>query len=232
MSFASRFDASMSASAAASAPGGGASSSSPSSSLWGWLGGSGAAPSAPSGADLEEGVPLTGGGLSQASAAAAASITGLCGSLSYAERVRYFIVLALTGSFFIFLALFVFLPMVVLFPSKFALCFTLGSLCFMGSFAFLNGPTAYLQSICTRDRLPFTLSYLGSIAVTLWACLGGQGYIIIVAAASCQIAALLWYASSYVPGGRAGMSLFTSMCFSTVKSAAAPCLRAVRLLPQ
>ena len=55
---------------------------------------------------------------------------------------------------------------VMVFPSKFALSFTMGSVTFMGSFAVAQGPSRYLRSLCARERLPFTLAYLASMAGT------------------------------------------------------------------
>jgi ABC-type amino acid transport system permease subunit len=59
--------------------------------------------------------------------------------LSYSQRFKGFVVTLLLSVAFFLLAFFVGLPVVVIRPHKFALCFTLGSLCFMGSFAMLRG---------------------------------------------------------------------------------------------
>lgn len=63
------------------------------------------------------------------------------------------------------LAIFVFLPMVVLFPAKFVLCFTVGSVAIVVAFAMLNGPKEFLQAQISRDRLLNTSLYLGSICM-------------------------------------------------------------------
>jgi ABC-type amino acid transport system permease subunit len=59
--------------------------------------------------------------------------------LSYSQRFKGFVVTLLLSVAFFLLAFFVGLPVVVIRPHKFALCFTLGSLCFMASFAMLRG---------------------------------------------------------------------------------------------
>jgi ABC-type amino acid transport system permease subunit len=59
--------------------------------------------------------------------------------LSYATRFKGFVVTLLLSLAFFLLAFFVGLPALLLRPHKFALCFTLGSLCFMASFALLRG---------------------------------------------------------------------------------------------
>lgn len=51
---------------------------------------------------------------------------------------------------------------------KFALLFTLGSCFILSSFFFLNGPANQLASLLKREKMPFTLGYLGSLAATLY----------------------------------------------------------------
>ena len=66
---------------------------------------------------------------------------------------------------------------------KFALCFTFGSLTFMASFAMIKGPAAHLQSMLTKERLPFTLVYVTSMIATLYCTFnfgGVSGYFIVL----------------------------------------------------
>jgi hypothetical protein len=44
-------------------------------------------------------------------------------------------------------------------PSKFALSFTLGSMCCMGAFAMLKGPAAYISGLMQPNRLLLTSAY-------------------------------------------------------------------------
>lgn len=79
------------------------------------------------------------------------------------QRIQVFLLL-LIGSLVMFsLAIFVFLPMVLLVPTKFALSFTLGSLMFMTAFAILNGPRSTLRQLIARDRIVFSTLYTLSI---------------------------------------------------------------------
>eukprot|EP00742_Colponemidia_sp_Colp-10_P002513 GILJ01002685.1.p1 GENE.GILJ01002685.1~~GILJ01002685.1.p1 ORF type:complete len:280 (+),score=34.08 GILJ01002685.1:62-841(+) len=126
------------------------------------------------------------------------------------QRLKVFVALLVIGLICFFLA-FSFLPLVVLRPSKFALLFTIGSLCFMGSFAFLRGPLEHAKYLFSMERLPFTLTYFGSMLLTLYASLIAQSYIMVVVFAVCQIFALLWYSCSYFPGGTRGMQFITKM---------------------
>lgn len=127
----------------------------------------------------------------------------------------------LLGAFVLFTAaLFVFLPMVLLFPAKFAAAFSCGSLLAMAAMALFRGPRTTLLGLLERERIAFTAAYLGSLALTLYASLAGQSYFLVVFAVAVQVAALLYYASSFVPGGTTGMNFVTRMALAGAFSGA------------
>ena len=146
--------------------------------------------------------------------------------MSYGDRFKGFAMLLLASGSFFFLAFF-FLPTAVLFPGKFALSFTLGSMLFIASFAFLRGPRAHLTSMISRERLPFSLAYITSLCLTIYSCIVAKSYIMTLCSAIFQIAALMWYGASFLPGGRYGMKIFTMMFLRTVKNMAGPCWTAL-----
>jgi hypothetical protein len=49
---------------------------------------------------------------------------------------------------------------------------SLGSLLFLVSWAFMMGPWTYIQHLTSTPRLPFTVAYFGSIGLTLYFSLG------------------------------------------------------------
>merc|ERR1712137_348540 len=61
----------------------------------------------------------------------------------------YFIVFLVLGCLMLTLA-FCFLPMIVLAPQKFALLFTLGSLCILSSFSILRGHKEFFKYLFSR----------------------------------------------------------------------------------
>mmetsp|Transcript_27304 Transcript_27304/g.63556 ORF Transcript_27304/g.63556 Transcript_27304/m.63556 type:complete len:257 (+) Transcript_27304:76-846(+) len=132
------------------------------------------------------------------------------------ERWMTFFGGALLGCFLMSLAFF-FLPMVVLFPAKFALLFTLGSLCFLGSFSALRGHAAFARHLFSRSRLPFTLTYGLSMAGTLWASLIYRSYLLTIAFSAVQVSALVWFFLSYIPGGRRALGFVTGMAWRICK---------------
>ena len=167
------------------------------------------------------------GGSGDAAAAAEAAAEAKAqeaATLSYGDRFKGFAVL-LSSSGCFFMIAFMFLPTVVLFPGKFALAFTVASLLFMGSFAFLRGPAKHFRSMLAPDRLPFSLTYVGSLLLTIYSCMAAKGYIMTVSSVIFQIASLMWYASSFLPGGKYGMRIFTRMFCKTLRAMAGPCLQ-------
>ncbi|KAF8974979.1 protein transport protein sft2 [Entomortierella lignicola] len=91
------------------------------------------------------------------------------------------------------------LPLFVISPSKFATSFTLGSILMMTSFALLRGPMAHIKALITRERLPFTVAYLGSMVFTLYASLIANSFILTIIGTIIEILALIYYFTSYSP---------------------------------
>jgi hypothetical protein len=79
------------------------------------------------------------------------------------QRFQGFVALLLAAASLMALAIFVFLPMMLFAPSKFALSFTLGSLMFLGAFMLLRGPKTVGRQLMAPDRLVFTSAYVASV---------------------------------------------------------------------
>jgi len=60
--------------------------------------------------------------------------------MGYAQRFKFFVMLLILSVVFFLLGFLVGLPALALRPQKFAISFTMGSVCFMLSFALLVGP--------------------------------------------------------------------------------------------
>ena len=142
-----------------------------------------------------------------------------CG-MTLAQRLQAGTLLLLGAGFLFMLSLFIFLPMVLLFPAKFAAAFSTASLLFMLALALIRGPRTTLLGFLDRERAAFTAAYLGSLALSLWASLSGQGYFLVVLAVAVQIAALLWYASTFIPGGQTGMGFLSRMVLQSAANGA------------
>ncbi|KAL2944997.1 Protein transport protein SFT2 [Bienertia sinuspersici] len=132
------------------------------------------------------------------------------------KALMYFGLLLAAGVFFVFIAFTMFLPVMVLMPQKFAICFTLGCGFIVGSFFALRGPSNQLAHMSTKERLPFSLAILGCMFGTIYVSMVLHSYILSVLFSVLQVFALTYYAISYFPGGSAGMKFLTSAVTSSV----------------
>ncbi|KAK5844904.1 Protein transport SFT2 [Gossypium arboreum] len=128
----------------------------------------------------------------------------------------YFGLFLAAGVFFVFIAFTMFLPVMVLLPQKFAICFTLGCGFIIGSFFALRGPKNQLAHMSSKERLPFTLGFIGSMVGTMYVSMVLHSYILSVLFSVVQVLALAYYAVSYFPGGSAGLKFLTSALTSSV----------------
>ncbi|KAH9312798.1 hypothetical protein KI387_027833, partial [Taxus chinensis] len=96
------------------------------------------------------------------------------------KSIMYFGLLLATGIFFIFIAFTMFLPIMVVMPQKFAICFTLGCIFIIGSFFALKGPINQFAHMTSKERLPFTLGFIGSMAATIYVSMVLHSYIMSV----------------------------------------------------
>ena len=108
----------------------------------------------------------------------------ITGSSNSGASMKYF--LMFLGVAVLFFALsFLFLPVVYLYPYKFALLFTLGSINVIIGLAFYHGPFAYLKVMFSRDKFVFSLMYILSIVFTIWASSMYKSYIFTILAIIC-----------------------------------------------
>ncbi|GFR48498.1 hypothetical protein Agub_g10397, partial [Astrephomene gubernaculifera] len=134
-------------------------------------------------------------------------------SLPTGQALVYFFSFLAAGGVFLLLAFMLFLPVIILSPSKFALSFTLGCLSIMAGFIQLRGWKQQLQHMASPERLPYTLSYVGSVAATLYAALVMRSYLLSLLCSGLQVVALLYYLLSYFPGGANGVKFMLGLFY-------------------
>ena len=86
-------------------------------------------------------------------------------------QFTYFFAMFAAGVVFLVLAFSVFLPVIILAPAKFALCFTLGSALCMAAFLTLKGWRTQLHHMFSAERLPFSVGAgprCSSVTTTAW----------------------------------------------------------------
>ncbi|KAI0270639.1 SFT2-domain-containing protein [Gloeopeniophorella convolvens] len=121
-------------------------------------------------------------------------------ALSRWERLLGFVA-CLAGAAICFAVAFFTLPLLAVRPAKFALSFSLGSLLVMFGFAVLIGPLNHIKHLISKERLPFSVAYLGSLGLTLYFALGPHSYFGCLVGAVVQVLALVSYILAYFPGG-------------------------------
>ncbi|KAF0700919.1 Aste57867_8567 [Aphanomyces stellatus] len=118
---------------------------------------------------------------------------------SYPQRFRAFVLLLLLAALFFGMAS-LFLPLLLIRPSKFALSFSLGSICCLSAVAALRGWKSYCASLLQGQILLTTL-YLMSLGATLYSCLVMGSYLYVLISAGLQLVTLGYFLVSAFPGG-------------------------------
>lgn len=86
-------------------------------------------------------------------------------SMPNTMNFTWFLALLGAGLLFSVLAFSLFLPIIILAPSKFAICFTTGSALIMSAFVSLRGWRGQLAHMFSAERLPFTVGELRRVDV-------------------------------------------------------------------
>ncbi|KAF8822473.1 SFT2 family protein [Cardiosporidium cionae] len=133
------------------------------------------------------------------------------------QRIFYSAVTAGVGLIFILLS-FMLLPIAVLSPSKFSLPYTIGSLCLFASLGVLRGFTPLYNHMVSTSRLPFTIAYASSVALTLLFTLFFRSYILVIIFSVAQIVSLLSFVISYLPGGTQILKSIGSSVWNSISS--------------
>ncbi|ETP09422.1 hypothetical protein F441_14706 [Phytophthora nicotianae CJ01A1] len=141
---------------------------------------------------------------------------GLIPTMSWNTRFKYFVGMAMLGMLFFGMAS-IFLPLIMVRPSKFALSFTLGSICCMGAFAMLKGPAAYISGLLQPNRLLLTSAYFVTLGCTLYSCLILGNYVFVVVSSVMQLMTLGSFALSAFPGGNSSLKAFGALFLKSAR---------------
>ncbi|UIZ28464.1 hypothetical protein KXD40_009353 [Peronospora effusa] len=124
--------------------------------------------------------------------------------------------MAMLGMLFFGMAV-IFLPLIMVRPSKFALSFTLGSMCSMGAFAMLKGPTVYIYGLLQPNRWLLTSMYFATLGCTLYSCLILKDYVFVVVSSVMQLMTLGSFALSAFPGGNVSLKAFGALFWKSAR---------------
>lgn len=128
------------------------------------------------------------------------------GSANTGRRLKFFF-LFLAIAIVCLVSAFMFLPVVLLFPQKFGLMFSLGSICVHVSLSYLrSGPLEYLWGlISSKDTFLLSFIYFGSLYGTVWAAVVWGSYLWVLGFTSLQAGSIVWFFFSLFPGGTEGL---------------------------
>ena len=90
--------------------------------------------------------------------------------------------------------------MIITSPSKFTLCFSLGSILIIVSFLFFHGTKIYFQKLFKKDRFVISILFLVSIIVGC-VCSIKKYYLICIICSIIEMFSLVLFLVSFVPGG-------------------------------
>jgi hypothetical protein len=135
------------------------------------------------------------------------------------QQYAYFFGFLGVGVLLVLLSFFVFLPMIILRPSKFAITFSLGSMMILVSLGFLRGWKNMMSGMMEKERVGPTALYVGSLVGTLWASLVAKSYLLSIGMVGVQVAMLVYYVVSMVPGGATGARALAGGAFGMAKKA-------------
>ena len=146
-------------------------------------------------------------------------------SAEFRDRLSTSVYLLMGSIFFAVMGLLVGLPMVVIKPSKFILCITLSTLLGAASVVVMRKPTVFVQELVNNpiESVPLVALLLASL-FTVYVAIAVHTYISILVAGMLQIFCMLWYISTFVPGGRAGLNVLLKTMYYMIRAALTPCI--------
>ena len=139
-------------------------------------------------------------------------------NLSRTARLILFVCFILGSAACFTLCVFLF-PVLAIKPRKFGILWSVGSLLFVLAFGIFQGPVAYIKHLTSRERLPFTVFFFGTCALTIYFAAFMKSTILTIPCAVLELIAVLCYAISYFPFGGTGLRMLSSFGINTARGA-------------
>lgn len=128
-------------------------------------------------------------------------------SAAFRQRMIYSIYLLIASAGFGTFAFFVGLPTLIVRPAKFVVLMTLSTVCATSSVIVMQKPSVFFSNLINSgpDKfIPVALIFI-SMIFTLYVSIFIHKYVLVIFAAVLQVFAMLYYLSSFVPGGTNGL---------------------------
>ena len=120
------------------------------------------------------------------------------------KNMTIFMSLLSIGCFLICISLFL-IPLIITAPSKFSMCFGLGSVLILISFLFYHGTKNYIIKLFEKKRFVITILFICSIIFGLIFSIG-KHYFISLLCSLFQLISLILFILTFLPGGKYGIN--------------------------
>lgn len=140
------------------------------------------------------------------------SFYGVTTLLSYKNFPVFCVLFGVSVMFFVLA--FLTLPMIVIAPRQFGLFFTLASISFVSSLAFLKGFSNFYFHLVEKNRLPFTLAYIISLICTFYFTVTRPIYLLALVTSVVQVLALISFLITYISGGANAIKMILGAIYS------------------
>ena len=146
-------------------------------------------------------------------------------SAEFRQRVKYAVYLIIVSAIFGMFAIVIGLPTLIIRPSKFVICMTLSTLSAAASMIVLQKPSVFLSNLLKEPiKSGPIVSLLVTMLLTGYITIFVNRYLLVLLAAGAQVICMLWYLSSYVPGGQTGLKMLLKATYVLVSTALMPCI--------
>jgi hypothetical protein len=145
-------------------------------------------------------------------------------SAAFRTRIKHSLYFLLGAVFFATMTVLVGLPTILLKPTKFVTCTTMTSLCVIGAIAVMQKPSVFVASIFKSGivgALPF-ISLLFSLFGTIYIVVFRRSYLWTVISFAFQLVCILWFLSSFIPGGSRGLQIILKAAYVLISTTLTP----------
>ena len=120
------------------------------------------------------------------------------------KNMTIFMSLLSIGCFLLCISIFL-IPLIITAPSKFSMCFGLGSVLILISFLFYHGTKNYIIKLFEKKRFVITILFIRSIIFGLIFSIG-KHYFISLLCSLFQLISLILFILTFLPGGKYGIN--------------------------
>lgn len=145
---------------------------------------------------------------------------------SFRTRILYSVYLLIAAVVMATLAIMVGLPTIILRPAKFVVLITLSTIFGASSVIVMQSPSVFWANFLNAEweKKLSVVSLCISLLFTLYAAIVVHTYACVVFTGVIQCLCMLYYLSSFVPGGQKGLTVLLKTGLMLVKTAMAPCI--------